>query len=86
LTAGGAGTPGLRLPMIVMVAAQPEQHEMRYSEPGDATNIARKLRLSEDLLERGQVEGVVTYCAPKQPSDPIFRAVQETYAKSSRGR
>jgi hypothetical protein len=73
----------LHLPMILMPAGEAEQHEKRYPEAGTPRNIARKVAMSLDLVRDGRVEGVVTYCLPKEPGDPIYDAVRQEYRRAA---
>ena len=73
----------LHLPMILMPAGESEQHEKRYPEAGSPRNIARKVAMSLDLVRDGRVEGVVTYCLPKEPRDPVYEAVRQEYRRAA---
>lgn len=72
-----------QLPMILMPAGEPEQHEKRYPEAGTPRNIANKLEMSLNLVREGKVEGVVTYCLPKGPGDPTFKAARLEYRRAA---
>ena len=69
--------------MILMPAGEAEQHEKRYPESGTPRNIANKVEMSLNLVRTGRVEGVVTYCLPKTPDDPIYNAVREEYRRAA---
>jgi hypothetical protein len=69
--------------MILMPAGEAEQHEKRYPESGTARNIGRKVEMSLNLVRTHRVEGVVTYCLPKTPGDPIFNAVRQEYGRAA---
>jgi hypothetical protein len=71
------------LPMILMPAGEAEQHEKRYPESGTPHNIANKVEMSLNLVRERKVEGVVTYCLPKNADDPIFDAVREEYRRAA---
>ena len=83
LTPGSRGETGrFSIPMIIMPAGEAVQHEKRYPEKGTPAEIAMKTRLSLDLMLEGRVEGVVMYCLPKTPDDPIFDAVADEYHRT----
>jgi hypothetical protein len=79
LTDGDEDGSKVRLPMLLMLAAEPYEHELRYSQPGTARFIARKMNIAADLANERLVEGVVTYCAPKDPEDPIFTVLRDAF-------
>jgi len=85
LAAASKAPQGFNLPIILMPAGDPEQHEKRYPEPGTARNVANKVKLCVDLLNDGKVEGVVTYCLPKTDGDPVFEAVRQEYGRAAGG-
>jgi hypothetical protein len=72
-----------KIPMILMPAGEPEEHEKRYPEPGTPRNIARKIEICLNLLAAGRVEGVVTYCLPKMPGDPTFQAARQEFQRGA---
>jgi hypothetical protein len=76
-------TARFKIPMILMPAGEAEQHEKRYPESGTARNIGRKVEMSLNLVRTHRVEGVVTYCLPKTPGDPIFNAVRQEYGRAA---
>jgi hypothetical protein len=39
--------------------------------------------MSLDLVRDGRVEGVVTYCLPKEPGDPTFNAVRQEFVRAA---
>jgi hypothetical protein len=71
----------VKLPMILMPAGEGEQYEKRYTETGTARNVAAKVRMCMDLLRAGRVEGVVTYCLPKD--GPMFDAVGAEFRRAA---
>jgi hypothetical protein len=72
------------LPMILMPSAEVYEHEMRYSESATPRNVDRKMQLCLDALQAGKAEGIITYCAPKDTSDPLFHVVKDAYAGLAR--
>jgi hypothetical protein len=76
-------TGRFKIPMILMPAGEAEQHEKRYPEPGTPRNIAKKIEMCLNLVRTGRVEGVVTYCLPKTPNDPIYTAVREEFRRAA---
>jgi hypothetical protein len=82
----GRRTGRFELPMILMPSAEVYEHEMRFSEPASAQNVARKLELCLDAVRDGKAQGVITYCAPKDAADPLFKVVRDAYARVGRAR
>lgn len=76
-------TGRFHLPMILMPAGEREQHEKRYTEEGTPGNIANKAEMCLNLVREGRVEGVVTYCLPKEQGDRIYRAVRFEYRRAA---
>jgi hypothetical protein len=72
-----------KIPMILMPAGEPEQHEKRYPESGTPRNIARKIEMCINLLSAGRVEGVVTYCLPKETGDSTFQAARQEFRRGA---
>jgi hypothetical protein len=71
----------VKLPMILMPAGEGEQYEKRYPDAGSPRNVAAKVRLCLDLVRDGRVEGVVTYCLPKD--GPTFEAVGAEFRRAA---
>jgi hypothetical protein len=71
----------LKLPMILMPAGEGEQHEKRYPEAGTPRNVAAKVAMCLGLLRDGRVEGVVTYCMPKD--GPMFEAIGNEFRRAA---
>jgi hypothetical protein len=71
----------VKLPMILMPAGEGEQHEKRYTDAGTPRNVAAKVRMCLDLVRDGRVEGVVTYCLPKD--GPMFEAVGAEFRRAA---
>ena len=76
-------TSRFKIPMILMPAGEAEQHEKRYPESGTPRNIASKVEMSLNLVRTHRIEGVVTYCLPKSPGDPIYNAVRQQYQRAA---
>jgi hypothetical protein len=74
----------VRLPMILMPAGEGDQFEKRYPEAGTPRNVAAKVAMCLGLLRDARVEGVVTYCLPKDPKDrPMFDAIGNEYRRAA---
>jgi hypothetical protein len=69
------------LPMILMPTGEGEQYEKRYADKGTPRNVANKVRMSLDQVRDGRVEGVVTYCLPKE--GPTFNAVAAEFRRAA---
>ena len=69
------------IPMIVMPSGEAVQHEKRYPDRGTPRNIAARTRIGIDLMLEGRVQGVVTYCLPKEKEADIFDAVKAEYRR-----
>jgi hypothetical protein len=76
-------TGRFKIPMILMPAGEAEQHEKRYPESGTPRNIAGKVEMCLNLVRTHRVEGVVTYCLPKTPGDPIYNAVRQEFRRAA---
>jgi hypothetical protein len=78
LAAAAATQPGrsrVRVPFVVMTAANEAEFRMRHGDPATPARIAEWLRMSLVAWRDGQCDGVVTYCMPKeQPNELLERA------------
>ncbi len=75
-------TGRFKIPMIIMPAGEAVQHEKRYPDPGTPRNVAARTRIGLDLMREGRVQGVVTYCLPKEKDKDIFDAVALEYRRT----
>lgn len=71
----------VKLPMILMPAGEGDQYEKRYPDPGTPRNVASKVRMSLDLVRDNRVEGVITYCLPKD--GPTYEAVGNEFRRAA---
>lgn len=71
----GIEASDVRLPMLLMPAGLPYEHEKRYQEPGTPEAIAKKLGLCERLIGDGRAVGMVTWYAPLDDAGADVRAV-----------
>ncbi len=75
--AGRQGQGRLKLPLIVMTAAQRHEYEFRYQRQATPERLADDVRLARSFGNR--LEGVVTYCLDKRPDNPDLAAVAKAY-------
>ncbi len=80
----GAGR--YRIPLVVMIAANPRQFVKRNGEPPTPDRIRDKVKMALVQRRQGFCEGVVTYALPKVPDDEIFRTVRRLFLKASTSR
>jgi hypothetical protein len=71
------------LPMYLLVAAIPSQHEKRYNEPPTLDNVRKKIQFAFDCVGRGQAAGVVAWWTPLTgPDANIGDAFRDVATKS----
>jgi hypothetical protein len=79
----GKGT-GNRVPMFLMPAAAPFEYTRRYNPPVTPASIGAKIELCLNNVRQQKSVGVVNFCTPKDPSDPILQLVAKLFAPQSR--
>ena len=62
-----------KIPMTIMVAGAPFEHEKIFNEPGDAKHVAPKVRQAVDWARSGKARGVMTWWTPKDKEGTELR-------------
>ena len=79
LMPGSPGGEQFKLPIILMPTGEGEQFEKRYDLRASPPEVAKKVRLSLDMLRQHIVDGVVPYRTPLFPDDPYFQAIRAEF-------
>ncbi len=75
----GKGT-GNHVPMFLMPAAAPFEYKLRYNPPVSPQAIGDKIELCLKNVEGKKAIGVVNFCTPKDPSDPVLQLTSKLFA------
>ena len=79
-----SGNNKRHLPLIVMPPANVSQYLKRYRDVATPDNIAKRINTITNFLNKGQIEGIVTYVLDMDVKSNIFKEVRRIF-KSAQG-
>lgn len=77
LTPASDGGGEFHVPMHILVATLPAEHEKRYGEAPTVDSIRQKVRLATDCVRQGKTAGIICWYTPKSPAGEIVKMAGE---------